>query len=65
MTNDLSTLKKMSDECDALRENLAGKVKEMNAVLMHVKDAFANHKRIVKTNYPQERWINYGVQDKR
>ena len=30
-----------------------------------VKDAFANHKRIVKTNYPQERWINYGVQDKR
>ena len=65
MSNDLVTLKKINDECDALREKLSGKVKEMNEVLKHVKDAFADHKRIVKSNYPQERWINYGVQDKR
>ena len=65
MSNDLTTLKKMSDECDAIREDLSGKVKTMNEVLKRVKEAFANHKLIVKRNYPQERWINYGVQDKR
>ena len=65
MSNDLVTLKKINDECDALREDLSVKVKEMNVVLKRVKDAFADHKRIVKSNYPQERWINYGVQDKR
>ena len=65
MSNDLAALKKMSDECDAIREDLAGKVKKMNEVLKRVKDAFADHKRIVKSNYPQEHWINYGVQDKR
>ena len=42
-----------------------GKVKTMNEVLKRVKEAFADHKLIVKRNYPQERWINYGVQDKR
>ena len=65
MSNDLTTLKKMSDECDAIREDLSGKVKTMNEVLKRVKEAFANHKLIVKRNYPQESWINYGVQDKR
>ena len=65
MSNDLVTLKKINDECDALREDLAGKVKKMNEVLNRVKDAFADHKRIVKSTYPQECWINYGVQDKR
>ena len=61
MGNDLATLKKMNNECDALREELAGRVKQMKCV----KDDFAAHKRIIKCNYPQERWINYGVQDKR
>ena len=65
MSNDLATLKKMNNECDALREELAGRVKQMNAVLKCVKDDFAAHKRIIKCTYPQERWINYGVQDKR
>ena len=65
MSNDLATLKKASNECDAIREDLSVKVKEMNVVLKRVKDAFADHKRIVKSNYPQECWINYGVQDKR
>ena len=65
MSNDLATLKQMNSECDALREELAGKIKSINAVLKRVKDDFTAHKRIIKCNYPQERWIDYGVQDKR
>lgn len=65
MSADLDRLKASNDECDRIREELSLKVKAMNEILAQVKDAFAEKKRIIKTNYPQEQWINYGVQDKR
>lgn len=65
MTADLERLKVANDECDKIREELSQKVKDMNAILSGVKEAFAEKKRIIKMNYPQEQWIRYGVQDKR
>lgn len=65
MSADLDKLKAANDECDQIREELSRKVKAMNGILAGVKDAFAEKKRIIKTNYPQEEWIIYGVQDKR
>ena len=65
MTADLERLKVANDECDKIREDLSQKVKNMNAILSGVKEAFAEKKRIIKVNYPQEQWIRYGVQDKR
>ena len=65
MTADLERLKVANDECDKIREELSQKVKNMNAILSGVKEAFAEKKRIIKVNYPQEQWIRYGVQDKR
>ena len=65
MSADLDKLKAANDECDRIREELSRKVKAMNGILAGVKDAFAEKKRIIKTNYPQEEWIIYGVQDKR
>ena len=65
MAADLERLKLSNDECDKIREKLSRKVKAMNEILTTVKEAFAEKKRIIKTNYPQEQWIQYGVQDKR
>lgn len=65
MTADLERLKVANNECDKIREELSQKVKNMNAILSGVKEAFAEKKRIIKVNYPQEQWIRYGVQDKR
>ena len=65
MTADLERLKVANDECDKIREELSQKVKNMNAILSGVKEAFAEKKHIIKVNYPQEQWIRYGVQDKR
>lgn len=65
MAADLERLKLSNDECDKIREELSRKVKAMNDILTTVKEAFAEKKRIIKTNYPQEQWIQYGVQDKR
>ena len=65
MSADLDKLKAANDECDQIREELSRKVKAMNGILAGVNDAFAEKKLIIKTNYPQEEWIIYGVQDKR
>ena len=53
------------DECDRLRAELTPKVKHMNEVLSKVKDDYVNHKLIIKNHYPQEKWIVYGLPDKR
>ncbi|MBR2034822.1 MAG: hypothetical protein IJ984_02100 [Prevotella sp.] len=65
MCQELDALKAANDECDAMREQLSAKVKNMNSILTRVKDAFAEKKRIIKGYYPQEEWTRYGVQDKR
>lgn len=65
MTKDLEQLSLANEVCDRVREELSQKVKHMNEILTSVKEAFAEKKRIIKTSYPQELWIKYGVQDKR
>lgn len=65
MSADLDALKQANQECDAIREQLSAKVKNVNGILTGVKEKFAEKKKIIKGNYPQEEWIRYGVQDKR
>ena len=62
---ELAELAKVNEECDAIREALTAKVKEVNMKLIVVKDKFAEKKKIIKNNYPQEEWARYGVMDKR
>ena len=39
--------------------------KQMNEVLARVKEAYADKKKTLKGYYPQERWADYGIPDKR
>lgn len=50
---------------DRLREELSPKVKLMNEILASVKNTYAESKKTLKGYYPQERWADYGVPDKR
>ncbi len=52
-------------EVERLREELSPKVKEMNSIMTRVKDAYADKKKTLKGYYPQERWADYGIPDKR
>ena len=52
-------------EVDRLREDLKPKVKVMNDVMNRVKEAYTEKKKTLKGYYPQERWMDYGVPDKR
>lgn len=58
-------LEMASREIDAIREDLGGKVKAMNSIVAELKDSFLSNKNIVKRNFEQPEWIQFGVQDKR
>ena len=61
----LNELATANEEVDRLREELQPKVKHMNDVLATVKTTYAEAKKTLKGYYPQERWADYGVPDKR
>ena len=62
---DLSILEQQSSEVDKIREDLNAKVKCMNETFTTVKETYAETKKVIKGYHPQERWIDYGVPDKR
>ena len=61
----LKELESANVDIDRLREELTPKVKHMNEVLTRVKEAYADKKKTLKGYYPQERWVDYGIPDKR
>ncbi len=61
----LSQLAEANAEVDRLREELSPKVKHMNEVLTAVKTTYGETKKTLKGYYPQERWADYGIPDKR
>ena len=61
----LSALSTANAEVDRLREELQPKVKHMNEVLAGVKASYVEAKKTLKGYYPQERWADYGIPDKR
>ena len=65
MEQSLKELESANAEVDRLREELTPKVKHMNEVLTRIKEAYANKKKTLKGYYPQERWADYGIPDKR
>lgn len=65
MEQAVSELEVANAEVDRLRAELAPKVKQMNEVLARVKEAYADKKKTLKGYYPQERWADYGIPDKR
>ena len=65
MEQAVAQLAEANAEVDRLREQLAPKVKTMNEILATVKSAYAESKKTLKGYYPQERWQDYGIPDKR
>ena len=61
----LKKLEAANDEVTRLREELSPKVKHMNEVFDAVKGVHKDLKTKLKGFYPQERWAEYGIPDKR
>lgn len=56
---------KMSEELDALREVVKVKASAANAKLTELTDCLREAKLVVKTNFDQLSWIDFGIEDKR
>jgi len=65
MEKTVAMLSDANAEVDRLREELTPKVKKMNDLMTLVKVSYAESKKILKGYYPQERWADYGIPDKR
>ena len=65
MEQAVKELQAANAEVERLRMELAPKVKNLNNVMDRVKEAYAEKKKTLKGYYPQERWMDYGVPDKR
>ena len=65
LEKDMASLDQQSGEVDRRRAELSEKVRRMNETLLAVKDSYNETKKVVKGFYPQERWIDYGIPDKR
>lgn len=61
----LKQLQAVNEEVTRLREELSPKVKHMNEVFDAVKGVHKDLKTKLKSFYPQERWAEYGIPDKR
>lgn len=61
----LKGLEELSNKIELLRNQLNPMVKEMNLKLAELKRVYGEQKKIIKENYPMERWSDYGVPDKR
>ena len=65
MEKTVAMLTDANAEVDRLRAELTPKVKKMNDLMTIVKASYAESKKSLKGYYPQERWPDYGIPDKR
>ena len=65
MEKTVAMLTDANAEVDRLRAELTPKVKKMNDLMTIVKASYAESKKTLKGYYPQERWPDYGIPDKR
>ncbi len=65
MEQAVKELEAVNAEVDGIREQLAPKVAKLKVAMDRVKEVYSEKKKTLKGYYPQERWIDYGVPDKR
>ncbi|MBO4665100.1 MAG: hypothetical protein J5663_11920 [Bacteroidaceae bacterium] len=61
----VEALRVSSDECDNLRAQLAPKIKHTNELMAKVREAYSAYKLVIRNTFPQEKWAEYGLADKR
>ena len=65
MEQAIKELEAVNAEVDSIREQLTPTVSRLKVAMERVKEAYAEKKKALKGYYPQERWMDYGVPDKR
>jgi surfactin synthase thioesterase subunit len=53
------------EENDKLKEQLRAKTRLINSKIDEIKEQVANAKKVIKKDFDQTRWLNFGISDKR
>lgn len=61
----LEKLQTSSKQTEELRKQLSAQVHTTNVILAQIKKQHKDIKDIIRVNYPQEKWISFGVLDRR
>ena len=66
VTNDeINAMEQAVKELEAVNEEVDRIREQLTPTMDSVKEAYAEKKKTLKGYYPQERWMDYGVPDKR
>ena len=65
MEQAVKELEAVNAEVDSIREQLTPTLNRMKIVMNRVKEAYTEKKKTLKGYYPQERWMDDGIPDKR
>ena len=65
MEQAVKELEAVNAEVDSIREQLTPTVAKLKVAMDRVKETYAEKKKTLKGYYPQERWMDYGIPDKR
>ena len=65
MEQAVKELEAVNSEVDSIREQLTPTLNRMKIMMNRVKEAYTEKKKTLKGYYPQERWMDYGIPDKR
>ena len=65
MEQAVKELEAVNAEVDSIREQLTPTLNRMKIMMNRVKEDYTEKKKTLKGYYPQERWMGYGIPDKR
>ena len=65
MEQAVKELEAVNSEVDSIREQLTPTFNRMKIMMNRVKEDYTEKKKTLKGYYPQERWMDYGIPDKR
>lgn len=65
MEQDADKAIEMIREVDSLREEVTRKLQAANEQLNSLRDRASVYRKIIKSNYLQDQWLSFGLQDKR
>ena len=65
MEQAVKELEAVNAEVDSIREQLTPTLNRMKIMMNRVKEDYTEKKKTLKGYYPQERWMDYGIPDKR
>lgn len=65
LTRDIEKLNASSEKYEAMKAECSAQSKLTHELLDKLKEDYAPFRNLIRNNFPQEQWIEFGLQDKR